>query len=48
MTGQPAAGAAAQYAVGGVRERIESALRAAGKDLDAISPAYLASGLTSF
>ena len=48
MTGQPAAGAAAQYAVGGVRERIESALRAAGKDLDALSPADLASGLTSF
>jgi sarcosine/dimethylglycine N-methyltransferase len=48
MTGQPAVGAAAQYAVGGVRERIESALRAAGKDLDALSPADLASGLTSF
>ncbi|MDT5020500.1 MAG: sarcosine/dimethylglycine N-methyltransferase [Mycobacterium sp.] len=48
MTGQPAAGAAAQYAVGGVRERIESALRSAGKDLDALSPADLASGLTSF
>jgi len=48
MTGQPAVGAAAQYAVGGVRDRIEAALRAAGKDLDALSPADLAGGLASF
>jgi SAM-dependent methyltransferase len=48
MTGQPAVGAAAQYAVGGVRERIETALRAAGKDLDALSLADLAGGLASF
>lgn len=48
MTGQPADGAATQYAVGGVRERIEAALRAAGKDLDALSPADLAGGPASF
>ena len=48
MTGQPAVGATAQYAVGGTRERIEAALRAAGKDLDALSPADLAGGLASF
>jgi SAM-dependent methyltransferase len=48
MTGQPVVGAAAQYAVGGVRERIEAALLSAGKDLDALSPADLASGLSSF
>src|ERR1700753_2940298 len=48
MTGQAAVGATAQYAVGGVRERIEAALRAAGKDLDALGPADLASGLASF
>jgi SAM-dependent methyltransferase len=48
MTGQPAVGAAAQYAVGGVRERIEAALLSAGKDLDALSPADLAGGLASF
>jgi SAM-dependent methyltransferase len=48
MTGQSAVGAAAQYAVGGVRERIETALRAAGKDLDALSHADLAGGLASF
>jgi SAM-dependent methyltransferase len=48
MTGQPAAGAAAQYAVGGVRERIEVALRSAGKDLDELTPADLAGGLASF
>src|SRR6201999_4181548 len=48
MAGQAAVGATAQYAVGGVRERIEAALRAAGKDLDALGPADLASGLASF
>ncbi len=48
MTGQPAGGAATQYAVGGVRERIEAALRAAGKDLDALGPADLAGGPASF
>lgn len=48
MTVQPAGGAATQYAVGGVRERIEDALRAAGKDLDALSPADLAGGPASF
>jgi SAM-dependent methyltransferase len=48
MTGQPAVGALAQYAVGGVRERIEAALRGAGKDFDALTPADLAGGLASF
>jgi SAM-dependent methyltransferase len=48
MTGQPAVGALAQYSVGGVRERIEAALRGAGKDFDALTPADLAGGLASF
>src|ERR1700744_1792559 len=48
MTGRPAVGAVAQYAVGGVRERIEAALRGAGKDFDALTPADLAGGLASF
>jgi SAM-dependent methyltransferase len=48
MTGRPAISAAAQYAVGGVRTRIEAALRAAGKDFDALTPADLAAGLASF
>ena len=48
MTAQHDADAANQYAVGGVRERIETALRATGKDLDALTPADLASGLASF
>jgi SAM-dependent methyltransferase len=48
MTGQPAGGAVTQYAVGGVRERIEAALRAAKKDLDALTPADLAGGPASF
>ena len=43
-----AVGAAAQYAVGGVRERIGAALRGAGKDFDALTPADLAGGLASF
>ena len=41
-------GTAAQYATGGVRERIEAALRSAGKDFDALTPADLAAGLASF
>lgn len=48
MTGQAVAGIAAQYATGGVRERIGAALRSAGKDLDALTPADLAVGLASF
>ncbi len=40
--------AAEQYTVGGVRERIETALRVAGKNLDALSPIDLAGGLASF
>jgi SAM-dependent methyltransferase len=48
MTGQSGVGAAAQYAVGGVRDRIEAALRGAGKDFDALTPADLAGGLASF
>src|ERR1700753_600231 len=48
MTGQPAVGAGAQYVGGGVRERIEAALRGAGKDFDALTPADLAGGLASF
>jgi sarcosine/dimethylglycine N-methyltransferase len=48
MTGQPAVGTVAQYAVGGVRERIEAALRGAGKDFDTLTPADLAGGLASF
>jgi SAM-dependent methyltransferase len=48
MTGRPAISAAAQYSVGGVRTRIEAALRAAGKDFDALTPADLAAGLASF
>src|ERR1700748_3648494 len=48
MIRSPAVGAVAQYAVGGVRERIEAALRGAGKDFDALTPADLAGGLASF
>ena len=48
MTARPALGAAAPYAAGGVRERIEAALRGAGKDFDALTPADLAGGLASF
>ena len=48
MTGRPAISAAAQYAAGGVRERIEAALRAAGKDFDALTPGDLEAGLASF
>jgi len=48
MTGRPAVSAAAQYATGGVRERIEAALRSAGKDFDALTPADLAVGLAPF
>src|SRR5277367_4740389 len=48
MTGRPAVSAATQYAAGGVRERIEAALRSAGKDFDALTPGDLAGGLASF
>jgi sarcosine/dimethylglycine N-methyltransferase len=48
MTGRPAVSAAAQYGTGGVRDRIEAALRSAGKDFDALTPADLAAGLAPF
>jgi sarcosine/dimethylglycine N-methyltransferase len=48
MTGRPTVSATAQYAVGGVRARIEAALTAAGKDFGALTPDDLASGLASF
>ncbi len=48
MTGRPAVDAAAQYAIGGVRARIEAALTAAGKDFNALTPDDLAGGLASF
>ena len=43
MTRQPAISVAAQYSTGGVRERIDAALRDAGKDFDRLTPAYFAS-----
>lgn len=43
MTRQPAISVAAQYSTGGVRERIDAALRDAGKDFDRLTPADFAS-----
>lgn len=43
MTRQPAISVAAQYSTGGVRERIDAALRDCGKDFDRLTPADFAS-----
>ena len=39
MSGHPTSNTTAQYAVGGVRERIDAALRHAGKGFDGLTPA---------
>ena len=43
MTRQPAISVAVQYSTGGVRERIDAALRDCGKDFDRLTPADFAS-----